>query len=210
MILKDTRRHSIFFCLIQACIRDPNPCIVLENELMYGVNFPMSDAALKDDFVLPFGKAKIEREGSDVTLVAHSRPVGHCLEAAERLEKEFGISAEVINLRSIRPLDFESIRQSIKKTNHLVTVEGGWPMFGIGSEICAQVRDEMNLERMRGSVARRGRACGWPIWLQTLVTHMCLCFFFVMSVLSGPAPVSVFVLVNAMSTSQHNCATHKR
>ena len=122
----------------QACIRDPNPCVVLENELMYGISFPMSEEAQRDDFILPIGQAKVERAGTDVTLVAHSRPVGFCLEAAKKLEAE-GISVEVINLRSIRPLDMDTIIASIKKTNRLVTVEGGWPMYGVGSEICAQV-----------------------------------------------------------------------
>ncbi|KAL7410891.1 thiamine diphosphate-binding protein [Mrakia frigida] len=124
--------------LLKAAIRDPNPVVFLENELMYGISFPMSEAAMKDDFVLPIGKAKIEREGADVTIVAHSKMVGHCLEAAENLAKE-GINVEVINLRSIRPLDIETIIKSVKKTGHLVTCEGGFPMFGVGSEISAQI-----------------------------------------------------------------------
>lgn len=123
---------------------------------MYGVSFPMSEAAQRDDFLLPLGKAKIEREGADVTIVAHSRPVGFCLEAAKLLEKE-GIRAEVINLRSIRPLDMETIKASVKKTNRLVTVEGGWPMFGVGSEICAQV-----------SLIRNPR---FPSFLKTTTDH---------------------------------------
>jgi pyruvate dehydrogenase E1 component beta subunit len=86
------------------------------------------------------GKAKVEKEGKHVTLVSHSRPVGFCLDAAQELEKE-GISVEVINLRSIRPLDIDTILQSLKKTGRLVTVEGGWPMFGVGSEISAQVME---------------------------------------------------------------------
>lgn len=106
---------------------------------MYGVSFPVSENVLKNDFVLPLGKAKVERVGKDLTLVAHSRPVGQCLEAAEKLQKEFGFDIEVINLRSIRPLDIDTILTSLKKTHRLVTVEGGWPMFGVGSEICAQV-----------------------------------------------------------------------
>ena len=124
--------------LLKAAIRDPNPVVFLENELMYGISFPMSEAAMKDDFVLPIGKAKIEREGSDVTIVGHSKMVGHCLEAAEILAKE-GINVEVINLRSIRPLDIETVIKSVKKTNRLVTAEGGFPMFGVGSEISAQI-----------------------------------------------------------------------
>jgi pyruvate dehydrogenase E1 component beta subunit len=84
--------------LLKACIRDPNPCVVLENELMYGVSFPVSEQVLKDDFVLPIGKAKVERVGKDITLVAHSRPVGFCLEAASLLEKEvfMVIMAEIL------------------------------------------------------------------------------------------------------------------
>jgi len=120
---------------------------------MYGVSFPMSEAALKDDFVLPLGKAKVEREGKDITLVAHSRPVGFCLEAARLLEKD-GISCEVINLRSIRPLDIETIKASVKKTNRLVTVEGGWPMFGVGSEICAQMMESEAFDYLDHPVIR--------------------------------------------------------
>ncbi len=103
---------------IQAAIRDPNPVVFLENEMMYGVTFPMSAEAMSDNFLLPIGKCKVERVGSDVTLVAHSKMVTHSLEAADLLEKE-GIKAEVINLRSIRPLDIETIIQSVKKTNRL-------------------------------------------------------------------------------------------
>jgi pyruvate dehydrogenase E1 component beta subunit len=117
--------------IIQVC--------VLENELMYGVSFPMTAEEMSSDFVLPLGKAKIEKAGSDITVVAHSKMVTHCLEAAEVLEKEDGIKVEVVNLRSIRPLDIETIIQSVKKTSHLVTVEGGFPAFGVGSEILAQI-----------------------------------------------------------------------
>lgn len=105
----------------QAAIRDPNPVVFLENEMMYGVSFPMSDAALSDDFTLPIGKAKVERAGTDVTIVAHSKMVTHSLEAAEELAKE-GVQAEVINLRSIRPLDIDTIKASIKKTNRCVSL----------------------------------------------------------------------------------------
>ena len=84
--------------------------------MLYGVSFPMSAEAMSDDFIIPIGKCKVEREGSDVTIVAHSKMVTHSLEAAEELAKE-GINAEVINLRSIRPLDIETIKASVKKTN---------------------------------------------------------------------------------------------
>ena len=103
----------------QAAIRDPNPVVFLENEMLYGVSFPMSTEAMSDNFLLPLGKAKVERAGSDVTIVAHSKMVTHSLEAADILAKE-GIKAEVINLRSIRPLDIDTIKASVKKTNRYV------------------------------------------------------------------------------------------
>jgi pyruvate dehydrogenase E1 component beta subunit len=121
-----------------ATLSDVQVCF-LENELLYGVSFPMTKEEMSDDFVLPIGKAKVEKEGTDVTVVAHSKMVTHALEAAEILEREEGIKVEVVNLRSIRPLDIETIVKSVKKTNHLVTVEGGFPAFGVGSEIIAQI-----------------------------------------------------------------------
>ncbi|KAI5924529.1 pyruvate dehydrogenase E1 component beta subunit mitochondrial precursor [Camillea tinctor] len=123
--------------LLKAAIRDPNPVCVLENELMYGVSFPMSEAAQKDDFVIPFGKAKVERQGKDVTLVSLSRTVGQCMAAAEALSKTYGVEAEVINLRSVKPLDIETIVQSVKKTHRLISVESGFPFAGMGAEILA-------------------------------------------------------------------------
>lgn len=126
--------------LLKAAIRDDNPVVVLENELMYGVPFDMSEEAQSKDFVVPIGKAKIERSGSHVTLVSHSRFVGHCLDAAAVLAKE-GIECEVINMRTIRPMDTDTIEASVMKTNHLVTVEGGWPQFGVGAEICARIME---------------------------------------------------------------------
>ncbi len=119
--------------LMKAAIRDPNPVLVLENELLYGRTF---DVPKSSDFVLPIGKAKIERVGKDVTIVAYSLMVGVALQTAEKLAEE-GIDAEVINLRSIRPIDVETIAASIKKTNRIVSVEEGWPFAGIGSEIAA-------------------------------------------------------------------------
>lgn len=124
--------------LLKAAIRDNSPTVFLENELMYNEKFTCDASVMDENFTLPIGKAKIMREGTDVTLVAHSRCVGTCLEAADLLAAK-GISAEVINLRSIRPLDTDTIAESVKKTNRLVTVEGGWPMFGVGAEICASV-----------------------------------------------------------------------
>jgi pyruvate dehydrogenase E1 component beta subunit len=123
--------------LLKAAIRDPNPVIFLENEILYGQQF---DVPEDPDFVLPIGKAKIEREGKDVTITAFSIMVGKALQAAEELAKH-GIDAEVINLRSLRPFDTETIVNSIKKTNRLVSVEEGWPFAGIGSELAAQMMD---------------------------------------------------------------------
>lgn len=120
---------------------------------MYGVPFNVSDAVLKNDFVLPIGKAKIECEGSDITLVAHSKAVGLAVDAAAELKSK-GISAEVVNLRSIRPLDIETIIQSVKKTNHLITVEGGWPQFGVGSEIVAQIMESEAFDHLDAPVYR--------------------------------------------------------
>jgi pyruvate dehydrogenase E1 component beta subunit len=122
--------------LIKAAIRDPNPVMVLEHELMYGVSFPMSDAAQSKDWVIPFGQAKIEREGTDVTIITFSKPVGLALEAAEVMAAK-GVSCEVINLLSLRPLDRKTIIASAKKTGRVVSLEQGWPQCGIGSEIAA-------------------------------------------------------------------------
>ncbi|PWY96790.1 pyruvate dehydrogenase E1 component, beta subunit [Aspergillus sclerotioniger CBS 115572] len=123
--------------LLKAAIRDPNPVVVLENELLYGQAFPMSEAAQKNDFVLPIGKAKIERPGKDLTIVTLSRCVGQSLNAAAELKQKYGVDAEVINLRSVKPLDVETIIQSLKKTGRLMCVESGFPMFGVSSEILA-------------------------------------------------------------------------
>ena len=121
--------------LLKAAIRDPNPVVFLENEMLYGHEF---DVPEMDDFVLPIGKAKVRREGKDVTLVAHSRMVGFSLEAAEKLAAE-GIEAEVIDLRTLRPLDHETVVESVKKTNRLVSVEEGWATYGVGAEVCQRV-----------------------------------------------------------------------
>ncbi|KAG9192803.1 Pyruvate dehydrogenase E1 component subunit beta [Alternaria panax] len=123
--------------LLKAAIRDPNPVVVLENELLYGLSFPMSEEAQRDDFVIPFGKAKIERPGKDLTIVTLSRCVGQSLVAAEQLKSKYGVEAEVINLRSIKPLDVEAIVKSVKKTGHMLCVESGFPSFGVASEIMA-------------------------------------------------------------------------
>ena len=121
--------------LLKAAIRDPNPVIFLENEIIYGRTFPVPKL---DDFVLPIGKARIVRPGKDVTIVAYSITVGQALEAAEKLAAD-GIDAEVIDLRSLRPLDMDTVLESVKKTNRIVTIEQAWPVCSIGSEVCARV-----------------------------------------------------------------------
>ncbi len=123
--------------LLKAAIRDPNPVVCLEHELVYGETFQIPDLA---DWVLPIGKAKVMREGTDVTIVAYSRMVGHALKAADKLAEE-GYSAEVINLRSLRPLDTETVIESVKKTNRLVTAEEAWRIAGLGAEIAAAVTE---------------------------------------------------------------------
>jgi len=124
--------------LLKSAIRDPNPVIFLENEILYGQSFDVPD---DDDWTVPIGKAKIVREGSDVTITAFSVMVGHALAAAEELSKQ-GIEAEVIDLRTLRPLDTETIVNSVKKTNRIVSVEEGWPVAGMGSEIAAIMMEE--------------------------------------------------------------------
>nr|MDJ0950481.1 pyruvate dehydrogenase complex E1 component subunit beta [Alphaproteobacteria bacterium] len=119
--------------LLKAAIRDPNPIVFLENEILYGRSFPVPT---DPDWVLPIGRARIERPGKDVTITAYSLMVGTALEAAEALAGE-GIEAEVINLRTLRPLDTGTIVDSVKKTNRIVSLEEGWPYAGIGSEIAA-------------------------------------------------------------------------
>ncbi len=123
--------------LLKSAIRDPNPVVFLEHELLYGQSFPVPDI---EDYTLPIGKAAVIREGSDVTLVGYSRMVGFALQAADKLAEQ-GISAEVVDLRSIRPLDLETIVESVKKTNRLVTCEEGWRHMGVGGEIAAGVTE---------------------------------------------------------------------
>jgi pyruvate dehydrogenase E1 component beta subunit len=123
--------------LLRASIRDPNPVVFLENEILYGQTF---DCPTAEDFVLPIGKAKVERVGSHVTLVAFSIMVGVALKAAEILAGQ-GIEAEVINLRTLRPLDIGTVIESVKKTSRLVTIEEGWAYAGIGAEVAMQVME---------------------------------------------------------------------
>jgi pyruvate dehydrogenase E1 component beta subunit len=124
--------------LLRASIRDPNPVIFLENEMLYGQHF---DCPVDPDFVLPIGRAKIERAGTHVTIVAYSIMVGVALQAAEILAED-GVQAEVINLRTLRPLDIGTVVESVKKTSRLVTVEEGWPYAGIGAEVAMQVIEQ--------------------------------------------------------------------
>ncbi len=123
--------------LLRAAIRDPNPVVFLENEILYGQTF---ECPTDEEFMLPIGKAKIEREGKHVTLVAYSIMVGVAMKAAETLAEQ-GIEAEVVNLRSLRPMDTQTVVDSVKKTSRLVTVEEGWPYAGIGAEIAMQIME---------------------------------------------------------------------
>lgn len=127
--------------LLKSAIRDPNAVVFLENEILYGQSFPISQEALSDDFTIPIGKAKIERAGKDITIVSHSIGMNYAMEAAEILKKEEGVEAEVINLRTIAPMDVDTIIDSVKKTNRIVTVESGFPQFSVGAEIAATVND---------------------------------------------------------------------
>ena len=121
--------------LLKAAIRDPNPVVFLEHEMMYGLEFDVPEV---EDWVLPIGKAKVRREGTDVTITAHSRMVGFALQAAETLAAE-GISAEVIDLRTLRPLDIDTVIESVKKTSRLVSAEEGWGPMGVGAEVVSRV-----------------------------------------------------------------------
>ena len=124
--------------LLKSAIRDPNPVIFLENEILYGQSF---EVPTDEDFTLPIGQAKIEKEGTDITILAYSIAVQHALEAAKILSND-GINAEVINLRSIRPLDTECIIKSVKKTNRALCVEECWPTCGIGAELSARIMED--------------------------------------------------------------------
>ena len=150
--------------LLKAAIRDPNPVIFLENEILYGQSFPVPKL---DDFVLPIGKARIARAGNDVTIVSFSMGMSYALKAAEELAKD-GIEAEVIDLRTLRPMDTDTIIESVKKTGRIVTVEEGWPQSGIGAEIAARVMAErLRLSRRAGRRACPARTCRCPtppIW----------------------------------------------
>ncbi|MBU1326232.1 MAG: pyruvate dehydrogenase complex E1 component subunit beta [Alphaproteobacteria bacterium] len=121
--------------LLKAAIRDPNPVVFLEHEMMYGLEFDVPEI---EDWIVPIGKARVRREGTDVTITAHSRMVGFALQAAEKLAEE-GISCEVVDLRTLRPLDTDTIVESVKKTSRLVSAEEGWGPMGVGAEVVARV-----------------------------------------------------------------------
>jgi pyruvate dehydrogenase E1 component beta subunit len=124
--------------LLKSAIRDPNPIIFLENEILYGHSFPVPKL---DDYLVPIGKAAVAREGTDATIVSWSMGMTYALKAAEELAKD-SINAEVIDLRTLKPMDIETIVQSVKKTNRLVTVEEGWRQSGVGAEVAASVTEQ--------------------------------------------------------------------
>jgi pyruvate dehydrogenase E1 component beta subunit len=124
--------------LLKAAIRDPNPVVFLENEILYGKSFPVPKL---EDWVLPIGKARIARAGSHVTIVSWSIGMNYALGAADELAKE-GIEAEVIDLRTIRPMDIETVLGSLQKTNRVVVVEEGWPQSGVGADISARIMEQ--------------------------------------------------------------------
>lgn len=146
--------------LLKAAIRSPNPVVFMENEILYGRSFEVSDEVLDKDYLTPIGKAKVELEGTDVSIVSFGYGVGIALEAAEILNTQHGIKCEVLNLRTLRPLDKQAIVDTVKKTNHLVTVETGWPQCGIGSEIIAQVMETEAFDYLDAPCAR---VCGADI-----------------------------------------------
>jgi pyruvate dehydrogenase E1 component beta subunit len=119
--------------LLKSAIRDPNPVVFLENEILYGHSFPVPKL---DDYLVPIGKAKVARSGNDVTIVSWSMGMTYALKAADELAKD-GISAEVIDMRTLRPLDIDTVIESVKKTSRIVTVEEGWRQSGVGAEIAA-------------------------------------------------------------------------
>ena len=124
--------------LLKASIRDDDPVIFVETVPIYNTKGEVPD----DDYLVPIGKADVKRQGTDLTIVSHSYMTLRCLEVAERLEREEGIKAEVVDLRSLRPLDFAAVAESVKKTNHALCVEEGWPTYGVTAELAARISDE--------------------------------------------------------------------
>lgn len=127
--------------LLKASIRDPDPVVFLENEILYGESFEVDPAVMDKDFLLPIGRAKIQREGTDLSIVTAGKMVGYALQAAEELAKD-GVSVEVVNLRSVKPLDREAIAKSVRKTHRLITLEEGWPQHGLGAELISVAIEE--------------------------------------------------------------------
>ena len=127
--------------LIKSAIRDPNPVVMLEHELLYGTEFPVSEACLNDpEWCVPIGEAKVEREGSDCTIVSWGIGMTYALDAAEKLAED-GIEAEVIDLRTLRPIDYDTVISSVMKTNRCVTIEEGWPVASIGNHLSAYIME---------------------------------------------------------------------
>ena len=124
--------------LLKSAIRDDNPVMFIEHKLLYNNKGEVPE---DPEFLIPLGKAEVKREGSDLTIVSHSRQVLNCLEAAEELSNQ-GIEAEVIDLRTLRPMDFDAVRASVEKTGRLVTVEEGYPQCGIGAEVVARIAEQ--------------------------------------------------------------------
>ncbi len=123
--------------MLKTAIRDPDPVFFLENLALYNTRGEVPEG----EYTVPLGKADVKREGTDVTLISHSRAVNWCLQAAQQLEKE-GVSVEVVDLRSLRPLDMETVIESVKKTNRAVTVEEGWLSFGVGAEVASRLMEQ--------------------------------------------------------------------
>lgn len=148
--------------LLKTCIRDPDPCILLENEIMYGAKFKVNDDWFNSDTFpcAEIGKAKIMKQGTDITIASHSRMVGFVIEAAQELEKNYGVSVEIINNRSLRPFDRKTNIESVKKTNRLVYVEEGWPQCGIASEVCAIMMESDAFDYLDAPVQR---VCGTDV-----------------------------------------------
>jgi len=143
--------------MLKAALRDPDPCVVLENEMMYGVKFPVDESFFDPDYKPGIiGKARIMQEGKDITICSHSRMVDFVLQAAKELEKE-GYSVEVINMRCLRPFDRNTLINSVKKTHRLVYVEEGWPHCGIAAEACAIIMESEAFDYLDAPVER---VCG--------------------------------------------------
>ncbi|KAK6109784.1 Pyruvate dehydrogenase E1 component subunit beta mitochondrial [Brugia pahangi] len=139
--------------LLKAAIQDDNPVVMLEDELLYGHTFPVSSEVLSSNFVIPIGEAKIEVPGTDVTIVSYGKSMAQAFDGTEKLAK-LGIHAELINLRTLRPLDSECIKKSVKKTHRLITVEVGWPFCNIGAEISAQMAESDVFDSLDAPIQR--------------------------------------------------------